>query len=57
MEEGVSDKKDGKKRRKNQEKEAEFPDETSLVEREEGVSGRKYYINAENMRKRGRIPR
>ena len=41
MEEGVNDRKYEKNRKYDEEKEAEFPDETSLVDMEEGVNYRK----------------
>ena len=43
MEEGVNDRKDDRNEKNDEEKEAEFPDDTSPVELEEGVIDRKDY--------------
>ena len=45
MEEGVSDRKYDKNEKNDEEKEAEFPDDTSPVDIEEGLSDRKYDRN------------
>ena len=45
MEECVSDINDDKNEKNDEEKEAEFPDDTSPVDMEECVNGRKYERN------------
>ena len=45
MKEGVNDRKDEKNEKNDEEKESEFRDDTSPVDMEECVSGRKYERN------------
>ena len=44
MEEGVSDRKNDRNEKNDEEKEAELPDDTPRVDMEEGVSDRKDFL-------------